>query len=115
MIRELACSEIACASVTSPAAPRNQLREMKKLSLVFPEGLHQSDDNLKLDIIISDSEGMFYFILRFYIVDFMSVLEMADDPDDMFNTGECWLVAIGLIGCGPVYQRKNMVTLSRRR
>ena len=35
---------------------------------------------------------MLYFILRFYIVDFMSVLEVADDPDDVFNRDRSGMV-----------------------
>ena len=31
--------------------------------------------DMKLDIIVADGEGMFYLILQFYLVDFMSVLE----------------------------------------
>jgi len=50
----------------------SQLDEMTKLSLVFPDGPHRSDDDLKLDIIVADTE----------------VLEMTEglgDPLDAYN------------------------------
>ena len=61
--------------------PQNSLLEVKRISSVFPDGPHPSDDNL--DIIIANMEGMLYSILQSYLTDFMSVLELVDNLGDL--------------------------------
>ena len=39
-----------------------------------------------LDIIIADDESTFDLIFQIYLVDLVSVLELIDDPDDLFNS-----------------------------
>ena len=76
-----------------------QLHQMSKLHSTFPNGPHLHK-NLKL-----------YLILRFCLVDFVSVLEMANGmfsrEDVKLPVGECWLVAILFIFLLVLYPRPN--------
>lgn len=60
---------------------------MTPQKLIFPDGSHPIS-SLNLDIIVAEDEGMAYPILRSYLADFVSVLEMVDalsDPHEAYD------------------------------
>ena len=45
--------------------------------MIFPNGPHPVND-MRLDIIVANTEGMFYSFLQLHLTDASSVLEMID-------------------------------------
>lgn len=57
---------------------------MSLLSMFFPNGPHPVND-MRLDIIVANTEGMFYSFIQLHLTDASSVLEMIDTTMHLIN------------------------------